>query len=354
MYRLPARTMGLLAGLSFGSIADADVLFVKPTPTGARDCSSWIHACALTDAIDSAESGDEVWVMAGVYGPIGLKDGVRIIGGFAGNETSASQSNPVANVTALDGGGTHTVVIGYRNPPSTLLRGFHIRNGLAPLYDGGGGMYLEDSSPTVVECVFEDNQSYYFGAAVFVYSYQDDAFARPRFVNCVFRNNGRGTSLLDVQPLGGGAVFALNSSTTFVNCLFHHNKGGDGGAVAIGLIRNQLSSTFVNCTFAYNTAFHHGGAIFDESGLFRLRNCILWGNVRLPSFGYDDQIYDGTGNIFARNCDIQGGWAGSNVTLQPSAGGWWGNGGRFPVWKQVRRAAVMVLVGSSPRRRRVR
>src|SRR3990172_11965022 len=107
--------MALVAGLSLGSAADAAVHFVKPIPTGAGDCGSWADACALTDAINSAESGDEVWVRAGVYGPIGLKDGVKIIGGFAGNETSASESNPGANVTALDGGGTDQVVIGLDN-----------------------------------------------------------------------------------------------------------------------------------------------------------------------------------------------------------------------------------------------
>jgi len=173
--------MALVAGLSLASAAEADVLFVKPTPTGSGDCGSWADACALLDAIDSAESGDEVWVRAGVYGPIGLKDGVKIIGGFAGNETSASESNPGANVTVLDGGGTSTVVTGLDNPPSTVLRSFHIRNGYAG--EGGGGMYLENSSPTVVQCVFEDNQATFFGAAVYIPYTQPVANPRPRFVN---------------------------------------------------------------------------------------------------------------------------------------------------------------------------
>ncbi len=66
MYRLPACTMGLLAGLSFASVADAAVLFVKPTPTGAGDCGSWADARGLTDALNNAASGDEICVRAGV------------------------------------------------------------------------------------------------------------------------------------------------------------------------------------------------------------------------------------------------------------------------------------------------
>ncbi|MEK7757256.1 MAG: hypothetical protein AAB385_08590, partial [Planctomycetota bacterium] len=68
MIMLRTYTIALVAGFSLGSASDAAVLFVKPTPTGAGDCVSWADACALTDAIDSAESGDEVWVQSGVYG----------------------------------------------------------------------------------------------------------------------------------------------------------------------------------------------------------------------------------------------------------------------------------------------
>jgi hypothetical protein len=131
-------------------------------------------------------------------------------------------------------------------------------------------------------------------------------------VNCEFRYNGKGESLLNVLPFGGGAVFASVGSSTFINCLFHHNKAGDGGAI---VVRTELAvATFVNCTFAYNTAFHNAGAIFDANGEASLYNCILWGNVRVGGPGYDDQIDSGSGGTtLARNCDIQGGWWGSNI-----------------------------------------
>lgn len=317
MYRVPVRTMGFLAGLSLASAADAAVLFVKPTPTGAGDCGSWADACALTDAINSAASGDEVWVRAGVYGPMRLKDGVKIIGGFAGNEISASQSDPVINITTLDGGGTHQVVLGLNNPPTTVLRGFHIRNGYAG--EGGGGMHLQSSSPTVVSCVFEHNQAFFFGAAVYIRSTQYGAPPRPRFLNCEFRHNGEGESRQDVQPFGGGAVFAYQGSSTFVNCLFHHNKAGDGGAIILN--RDGFAfAAFINCTFAYNTAFHNGGAIFDLDGAGTLYNCILWGNVGSLGPGLDDQIYTGSGGTTeVRYSDVQSGWffAATNIDANP-------------------------------------
>jgi len=57
--------MALVAGFSLGSAADAAVLFVKPTPTGAGGCESWPDACVLSDVINSAVAGDEIWVRAG-------------------------------------------------------------------------------------------------------------------------------------------------------------------------------------------------------------------------------------------------------------------------------------------------
>src|SRR3990172_6697178 len=73
--------------------------------SGSGNCSSWSQACSLASALSSAAAGDEIWVKAGTYaGAIALVNGAKMIGGFAGTETAASQSNPVANETILDGG----------------------------------------------------------------------------------------------------------------------------------------------------------------------------------------------------------------------------------------------------------
>ena len=43
--------------------------YVKPTPTGTGDCSSWANACGLQTALGAAVSGDEIWVQQGTYKP---------------------------------------------------------------------------------------------------------------------------------------------------------------------------------------------------------------------------------------------------------------------------------------------
>lgn len=205
------------------------------------------------------------------------------------------------NVTVLDGGWSDTVVIGVNNPPSTVLRGFHIRNGVSAAGDGGGGLYLENSRPTVVQCVFENNTAVFVGGAVAI-----RGNSSPQFVNCIFRHNGTVWS----DPFEGGAVFLESVTATFTNCLFHDNEGERGGAFATP----GACAIFTNCTFANNQAtWGRGGAVSDYSESLYLRNCVLWGNTRLegdPPTPVLDQIYGPGDGPEVAYCDVQGGWSG--------------------------------------------
>jgi len=306
---LRTSAIALVAGFSLGAAADAGVLFVKPIATGAGDCGSWTDACTLMNAIDSAVSGDEVWVRAGVYGPIVLKDGVKIIGGFAGNETSASQSNPAANVTALDGGGNRRCVNSTNHSAATVLRGFAIRNGHDADDLGGGGLILSDSSAMIVQCTFENNTASNMGGAVAV-NVVDATNYSPQFINSTFRNN--------MSTFEGGAVFVQGAFVTFTNCLFHDNKAGGGGVYS----SVSAHAIFTNCTMTNNQAtMIRGGAVLDEYESVVLWNCILWGNTRLegePPVPILDQIYGPGFGPYVRNSDVQGGWTGTgNIDTDP-------------------------------------
>ena len=304
--KTPGRSFALpvlFGALGLGAAAEADVLFVKPTPTGAGDCASWADACTLPDALASAAARDEVWVMAGTYGPFELKEQVKIIGGFAGTETAASQSDPATNMTIVDGGRRRRCVKSVNHSAATVLRGFIIRNGYDADDHGGGGLYLSDSSATVVQCTFENNTASYCGGAVVIWGNSS-----PQFVNCTFRHNG---ATARDPPYEGGAVFLDSATARFTNCLFHDNKAGRGGAFAMSPGGGAI---FTNCTFANNQAtWGRGGAVSDYSESLYLRNCVLWGNTRLegdPPTPVLDQIYGPGDGPEVAYCDVQGGWSG--------------------------------------------
>jgi hypothetical protein len=304
--------------LTLPPIAGAGVRYVKPTGLVTGDCSSWANACALPSGLTAAQSGDSIWVKAGTYGPFNLKEGVKIIGGFAGTETSVVQSNPANNVTIVDGGGVHRAVYGANQSASTMLRGFKIIHGFDGFDgddQGGGGMMLSDSSALIVQCIFENNTASIMGGAVMVGG--PGRLGSPQFINCIFRNNGS-TPSYD-RPYEGGAVFLTNAApVTFTNCLFDGNKAGGGGVIAKG---SGSYAIFTNCTMTNNQAtMIRGGAVRDPAGDVSLRNCILWGNTRIQA-GVEplpDQIYSPGYDAKVTYSDVQGGWPGTgNIDADP-------------------------------------
>lgn len=88
-------------------------IFVNLEAKGSNNGSSWSNAYTnLQTAIANAKSGDEIWVAKGIYRPtlktertvsFVLKNGVKMYGGFAGNETSINQRDIEKNVTKLSG-----------------------------------------------------------------------------------------------------------------------------------------------------------------------------------------------------------------------------------------------------------
>ena len=61
----------------------ARTIFVDGAATGANTGASWRDAAtSLSEALRRASAGDKVWVTAGEYGAITLKDGVKLFGGL--------------------------------------------------------------------------------------------------------------------------------------------------------------------------------------------------------------------------------------------------------------------------------
>ncbi|MCP4707607.1 MAG: hypothetical protein GY869_03195, partial [Planctomycetes bacterium] len=139
-------------------------------------------------AIDGAVYGDTVSVAEGTYPErITLKNGVAVVG--AG-----------ADLTTINGEALGTVVTAVDCDPNTVLEGFTITNGQS--LTSGGGMYNENSSPTVTGCTFSDNE-------------------------VIFGFNG-----------SGGGMYNYSSSPRITGCTFSGNRTFDGG----GGISNENSN----------------------------------------------------------------------------------------------------------------
>lgn len=263
------------------------------------NCDTWATACTLPYALSSAVSGDAVWVKAGIYFPgsattdsFALKTGVGIYGGFNGTETQRYQRDWKTNVTTLSGdingdgttsGNSDHVITAFNPAGSGVLDGFTITAGNANVSAMGGGIYILNASPTLINLNFSRNTARLGGAV-----YNQDSNAT--FVNVIFADNSA-SSL-------GGAVYNINSNASFINTVFLKNHAGTGSAV----YSSNADAVFTNNTFVRNDA----RTVFSDRFLPTMYNSVAWDNsVFIP----DDSLpmtvtysivqggYWGTGNL---------------------------------------------------------
>lgn len=251
--------------------------YVKLDASGANDGTTWSNAYTdLQRAIDQASAGDSVFVAATAtaYQPasgssFSMKEGVKIFGGFAGTETSFSQRN-LSNKATLKGNG-NSVIINDNNglTADAELDGFIITGGSARF---GGGMYNNNVSPIIRNCIFENNSA---------------------------DTNGN-----------GGGMYNSNSSASIINCIFTSNTSGFHGG---GIYNSASNVRLINCVVWANTTNNTGGGIYNLVARPVLTNTVIWdntatiggngmvnGNSARPVVSFcdiQDQVWSGTGNI---------------------------------------------------------
>ena len=271
--------------------------YVKTTGSNSNDGSIWANAfLTLQKALETARSGDQIWVASGTYQPsvqVGgtgarfatfqMVEGVEIYGGFAGTESAVSErlgfGMGKANETILSGDlngndnysvspWTGTVencyhvfynvgLVSYLTSAS-VLDGFTIKGAFGTQY--GGGMYNDGASPTFRNCIITNNQSYAGGGGI--ENYQSSILCKPTFINCLITNN--------IASSGVGA----------------------------GMYNRMCKPLFVNTTIANNTSSGNGSAVYNMLASPTFNNCIIWGNTGGAS-STSKQIYGDATLIFS-------------------------------------------------------
>jgi predicted outer membrane repeat protein len=214
----------------------------------------------LQNALAIAQSGDQIWVMAGTYYPtttdpdlrtatFQLESGVAIYGGFAGTENSLEQRDWVNNPSTLSGDigdpdvntdNSYHVVTGSGVNATAILDGFTITAGNADGYSTaqmGGGLYNVSGSPTLTNLILSGNSARY-GAGMY------NSYSNPTLTNVTFSGN--------TATYFAGGLHNIYSDPTLTNVTFHLNSAVTGSAGGMG---NEYSSpTLNNVTFSENSA----------------------------------------------------------------------------------------------------
>lgn len=261
------------------------VIYVDAAAPGGGDGQSWATAFQdLQDGLDDAcASGGEIWVAGGLYQPdrgtlqrteaFRLCNGLVLLGGFVGDETTRDQRNWTENPTILsgdlleddepgftnNGDNAYHVVVADRVDSSCLIDGFVIEGGNASgsgIHAEGGGIRGEQSDLQISHCVFRANSAY-----------------------------------------DGGGVFFFLGNPTFVDCIIIGNLATNetGGIICRADVYTPITPMLINCAVVGNRAGARmtspGVLIITIGSSMIVRNSILWGNRYLTYNHYPRQIY---------------------------------------------------------------
>jgi hypothetical protein len=330
-------------------------IYVNAGVGSGGDGTSWNNAYnSLQDAMDAANTGDEIWVASGTYKPtkdhtgstsptdprdknFHLAKDLKIYGGFAGYETLFSDRNTKANETILSGdfngddvisgsGATlsisdtsenaYHVLILANLTSNAVIDGLTIKGGNASGQVGdnftfasrtfsryyGGGVYLNASSPRFANLIISGNGANYAAGMYAINS------SSPNISNTLFKLNLAYTN-------GGGFALTLSSST-INNSVFTGNKTilGTGG----GIYNERCNTTVTNSTFVGNSSASKSAGIinWNTTETLTISNCIFWGNTYNgggSSSGID--IHAVTTSPIVSNCMTQFYTAGTNLII---------------------------------------
>jgi len=345
--------VGICCALAVPAAA-ATVLYVDDDAPAGGDGASWdtpyrFLQDALAEAANSGGAVEEIRVGQGLYLPdrdeaspggsgdraasFLLLDGVALMGGFAGFGAPDPDERDVLLYPATLSGdlagddepdfinndeNSYHVVTASGCDETALLDGFTISAGNADEVgdDGGGGLYNEAGSPTLIDCFFFANAAgagggmyneaasptligcgFFFNAAVHVGAGMFNGFeSHPTLSDCSFDVNASDDSgggmynYISCRPMlvycafsgntaalyGGGMDNVILSDPTVIDCSFSGNTAGVWGG---GMLNDESNATVINSVFAFNEALCGGGVYNNNSSGAAMINCMLIENA---------------------------------------------------------------------------
>lgn len=197
------------------------------------------EAPSISVAVEKALAGDTILVSPGVYN--------EMIN-FRGKAITIESAEGFAKTTIdVQGAGSAAMFVMGENNKS-VLKGFTLTGGIGTEFDSailGGGMFLHNSSPTIIDCHIVNNHAEWGGGI-------HNLGSSPRIINCIIEGNS--------AELNGGGMRSHEWSQPYVeNCTITNNIGMFGGGM--DFVADSVP-TIVNCELVGNGAYFQGGAIY--------------------------------------------------------------------------------------------
>ncbi|MEM7167826.1 MAG: hypothetical protein AAF581_20410 [Planctomycetota bacterium] len=248
------------------------VLVATTVPAAAATLNVPAQHPTIQDAILAATDGDVVEVNPGTYTESidFLGKAIIVRGTFGAAATVISGSNTNTVVTFINGEGL-----------DSILEGFTIRDGHAPgtgLQDGGGGIFVNNASPTIRGNIIRNNTAHWNGAGVYLVNSQSLILGND-FIDNSF------TPIIADAPFGRGAGINISGGAPTVSRnTFTGNMGADEGG---GLYCcDAQTATIDHNQCIGNVSGYGGGMAIDGNSLVIATNNLLAGNTAIGHSGF--------------------------------------------------------------------
>lgn len=195
--------------------------------TGPWDGTSDHPYLTIQEGINAATFGDSVVVREGTYTGTGNKE-IDPKGKYI---TIKSEKGAVHTIIDCEGAG-RAFYIHTQETPQTIIDGFTITAGNDTSGNGGGGVFMWESSPVIRNCVIIGNASTTYGGGICARK-----FSEPVIFNCLIAENS--------APEGGG-IMAGNGNVTIQSCTITGNYAAIRGGGIYCYWGNN--STIINTT----------------------------------------------------------------------------------------------------------
>lgn len=267
---------------------------INVSTTGSDDTADGTDSnpyFTIQAAIDAADDGDTVLIHPGTYVENINYNGKNIV---VGSLFLTTQDTTYISSTVIDGNQNGTVVkISDGSDSSTVLSGFTIQNGTGESelqfeFEGGGVAILNNSSPSINNCIINNNEVYSRGGGIMIRD------SNPVISKCTIKNN--------VSHGDGGGVWINHSDVIIENTIIQSNSGSGGSAISCynsDLILNQsvISDNDANFSIILIDGYSGGlvsvinSTIVDNKGIytinaeyadFQIINSIIWNNIGPP------------------------------------------------------------------------
>lgn len=249
--------------------------------------------------------------------------------GCLNSDADITDCDITGNTANEHGGGIY-----FKESPVTI-ENCSISYNTTNLYDSGG-IYGYESSPSIADCSiflnsgcgmkFEGGNPTVFGCNIFsnagsgIVCHNADALITYCYINENHADLGGGILCRSSSPVidrcwifdniadnDGGGIYCTGSSPTVINSVIALNEAsGAGGGLAFGS-QNFITTEIIHSTISGNSSSSDGGIFSLSADTIFVKNSILW----------DDSPDEIVRIADVTNSDVEGGWSGPNIDVDP-------------------------------------